>query len=209
MEAHFRLQTVASYPRIRHSLIETDMDNPKPGLGENRRGLVGDSASLHNDPDEIVWNQHERVHHASQMQSLESPHVGRSDRNDGLRVLDSELEPLLHLDPLDDPMRLHDLVRVRVRPRPDSDPVATNHDPAAGGSGGGGGGGGRGGSVERQFGIGDWIGVEVEGLGEVGGGAKRRRVEVSGGGREQKEEDKTREPVAENEANKATDTVED
>lgn len=185
------------------------MDNPKPGFGENRRGLVGDSTSLHDDPDKIVRNQHERMHHASQMQSLESPHVGRSDRNDGLRVLDSELEPLLHLDPLDDPVSLHDLVRVRVRPRPDSDPVATNHDPAAGGSGGGGGGGGRGGSVERQFGIDDWIGAEVEGLGEVGGGAKRRRVEVSGGGREQKEEDKTREAVAKDKANKATETVED
>lgn len=185
------------------------MDNPEAGAGEKGRGLVGDSTGFNNDPDEIVGNKHERVHHTSQVQRLECPYISSRDRNDGLRVLDSELEPLLHLDPLDDPVRLHDLVRVRVRPRPDSDPVATNHDPAAWGSGGGGGGGGRGCSVERQFGIDDWIGVEVEGLGEVGGGAKRRRVEVSGGGREQEEEDKTREAVAKDKANKATETVED
>ena len=136
---------MATVPRIRHSLIEPDMDNPEAGAGEKGRGLVGDSTGFNNDPDEIVGNKHERVHHTSQVQRLECPYISSRDRNDGLRVLDSELEPLLCLNPLDDPMRLHDLDRVRVRPWSDTDPVATDYDPATNRGGGCGGCG----SVER------------------------------------------------------------
>lgn len=106
------------------------MESLQPRLGEDRSSLVGGPAGLHHDPHEIVRHVHERVHHAGQVQSLESPHIGRSHHYHSPRVLDAELEPLLFLDPLDDPVSLHDLHRVRVRPRPDSDPVPSNHDPA-------------------------------------------------------------------------------
>lgn len=139
------------------------------------------------------------------MQRLERPYVGRSHHDHSPRVLEPELEPLLSLDPLDDPVRLHDLHRVRVRPRPDSDPVPPDHDPAARARGD------AGRSIRRrqlQIRSGR-SGVQAEGLGEFGGGAKRRRVEVGCGGGEEEEEDEAREAVAEYEADEAAEAMED
>lgn len=169
------------------------MDDTEPRLGEDRSGLVGGSTGLHHDPDDIVRNQHERVHHASQVQRLERSYISRCDRNDGPRVLDPELEPLLPLDPFNDLVRPHDLDRVRVWPRPDTDPVSPNDDsagdPADDGCS----------VLLRPLHILEWIGVDGECMGEFGGSAKRRCVEVGGGGgREDEEKHKPGEAEAEN-----------
>lgn len=143
------------------------------------------------------------MHHAGQVQRLERPHIGRRDYDDCPRILDPELEPLLLLDRLDDMVRPHDLDRVRVRPRPDSDPMSPDDDSAittAGSS-----------SVTTQGGveIGDRSGVNGETLGELGGCAKRKVVEVGGvGSGEEEEEDKAGEAEAENETNEAAKSVE-
>lgn len=174
---------VPSLPRIRHPLMESNVDSPKPGLREERSSLVGGPTGLNHDPDEIVRNQHERVHHACQMQRLECPYISRRDCDDFPRVLDPELKSLLLLNPVNDLMSPHDLDGVRVRPRPDTDPVSPDHNSAAAGAPAG----HRCYVPLRKLGITNWIGINGEGLGEFGGGAKRRGVEV-GGGRGGKEE---------------------
>lgn len=177
---------VPSLPRIRHPLTESDVDSPKPRLREERSGLVGGSTGLNHDPDEIVRNQHERVHHTCQMQRLERPYIGRRDHDDCPRVLKPKLKSLLLLDPLDDLMSPHDLDGVRVRPGPDSDPVSSDHNSTTARAPAG-----HGGYVpRRKLEIPNWSGVNGEGLGELGGGAKRGGVEVGGGrGGEEEQED--------------------
>lgn len=64
------------------------------------------------------------------MQSLESPHICRGNRNNSPRVPDPVLNPLLGLNPVDNPVSLHDLDWVRVGPGADKDAVAADDNSA-------------------------------------------------------------------------------
>jgi len=108
------------------------VESSEARLGNNRGRFVGDSAGLHHDPHQIVRNQHQRVHHTRQVQRLERTNIRRRHRDHRPRVLHSEQRPLLPLHPLDYAVRLHHLHGIRVRPRPDSDPVPPDHHTARG-----------------------------------------------------------------------------
>lgn len=110
------------------------------------------------------------------MKRLESPNISRSDHDHGPRVLDAELSPLLSLDCVDDLVRLHHLSRIRVRPRPDSDPVPADHHAAAGARRDA----RRRRPIQKELDSRRCISaVEVQGPAELGDGAKRRRIDVS------------------------------
>lgn len=64
------------------------------------------------------------------MQSLESPHIRRGNSNHGPRVTDPVLNLLLGLNPVDNPVSLHDLDWVRVGPGADEDAVAADDNSA-------------------------------------------------------------------------------
>lgn len=72
------------------------------------------------------------MHHASHVQRLECAYIGRGHSNNSPRVLEPKLDPLLPLYPLHNLMRLHDLDRVRVGPRANSDPMPPDDHSAAG-----------------------------------------------------------------------------
>lgn len=103
-------------------------------LGFRQKGsrLIRNTTCLDDDPGEIIRDEHEGMHQASKMQRLEGPDIGRSDHDDGFRVLDAILRALLVLDTLNDAMRPHDFSRVRMRPWTDENAMAAD-DNAAGG----------------------------------------------------------------------------
>lgn len=67
---------------------------------------------------------------AGEVQRLEGPGVGGRDDDERAGILEAVLQPLLVLDPLDYLVRQKHLGRLGVRPRPDPDPVAADHDGA-------------------------------------------------------------------------------
>lgn len=177
-----------SIPRIRHSWRKTNVDCSDARLGNNRSGFVGDSAGLHHDPHQIVRHQHQRVHHTSQMQRLERPNIRRRHSDHRPRVLHSEQRPLLPLHPLDYAVRLHHLHGIRVRPRPDSDPVPPDHHTARSAH--------RRRPVRRRR--------DVQRRRDIRSAAERSGVEAGG---EQKEEDQAGEAEAKDETDEAAESV--
>lgn len=193
---------MATLPGIGHPLVEPNVNGPEPRLGQDRSGLIGGPASLHHDPNEVVRHQHQGVHQPGHVERLERPYISGSHNDDRPRVLDPELTPLLPLDRVNDLVRLHDLSRIRVRPRPDSDPVAADHDPATRA-------GGDAGPIRREF---RSRAAEVEGstTAELSGGAKRDRVKAGSRGRsrEEEEENQARETESKDEADEAAEPME-
>lgn len=182
------------FPRIRHRLIEGDVDRLEAGFGEDGGGFIGGAACFDDDPGEIVRDEHEGVHEAGEVEGLECTDVGGSDDDERPRALDPVLRPLLLLDPLDQAVGPHHLGGIRVGPRPDADPVAADDDAA-----------GRPVEEERRR---RWSGLEREdqvfgGAPEHGGGG------IVGGGGEEEEEDEAREAEAEDKAYEAAEAMED
>lgn len=198
---------MATFPGIWHPLVESNVNGPETGLGQDRSRLIGDSSGLHHDPNEVVRNQHQRMHQSGHVESLEGPDISRSHHDHRPRALDAELAPLLSLDRVDDLVRLHHLNRIRVRPRPDSDPVPADHHAAAGARRDG-----RRSPVQlelnsqRRGAV-----VEVQGpdsaAAKLSGGAERRRVEVGGGSGEEEEEYQAREAESEDETDEAAESM--
>lgn len=137
MEAHSGLNAVALSPLYGHRGVESHVNGAEFGAGKNRRCLIsGCAASFDNDPGEIIWDEHEGVHHTCEVEGLECANEGRGDGHNLPGILHAVLSTLLQLNPLQDAVGARDLLRVGVRPWPDQDPVAAHHHPAAAPDGG-------------------------------------------------------------------------
>ena len=229
MEAHPVLSGVAVGPFMRHAVREGDVDESEARARQHRRRGVGGAACLDDDPGERVRHVAEGVEEAGEVERLERTGVGRGDDKHLPGLLDAVPAPLLLLHALHDPVRAHHLDGVRVRPRPDPNPVPPHHDVAlrvprrrrplvvarrlqrgavsgAGRGSVGGGEGEREGVGGRRRGCrrcgGSRGGAQDRGRGGRGGGVVER------GGGEEQEEEEPREAEAEEERDEAAERVE-
>lgn len=169
------------------------MDHRQAGPVDDGGGLIRRPAGLDDDPGDLVRKEHQGVGEAREVEGLEGADVGGRDDDQKLGTFHPELQPLLPLHPLDQLVRPHHLHRVRVRPRPDADPVPADHHPA--------------GRPVQENGV--VRGGPGEGDGEERGGGGGGDGD-GGGGRvgEEEEEEESGESEAEDEADDATDGVE-